>query len=238
MNSEKAFSPPLDDALLDRLFRAEAAFLRRRCRIDDGRGGLALQRLHGARCCAGLLARYGARHPQAASPAAVVSQWSVDLLCVLLALPLAAATAGLACELYDPRLLIEDGAPVALLFSSGTVRPLDSLQDELRRRIRCGLAPLWQAVSEASGVALRLLWSNAAAAIDTGLDYFAMPRADEERAGLFGRATWEDGSDNPLWRHLRQRSGHDGPPWSVRRVCCLHPQLGGAKPRCGNCPLD
>lgn len=221
---------PLDAALLDMLFCGDGAFLRARYRIGLAPAGLTPAEL--AARCGELVAEYAGCYP-GAPRAAVVSQWSVDALMVLLAPHLAALAAGWALELEEVRLMLEHGAPATLACAGGAVSPLACAAGRVRELIERELAPLWRALATAGRVAPRLLWSNTAAALDVAFDYFPPPDADALRARLFDARQWPDGVANPLAGQLRRAPGEA----AERRLCCLSHQLGAGCEHCSNCPL-
>lgn len=234
-------SPPpaqwLDDALLDQLFRYDGAFLRSTCRLSGQPQGRGLHELADTQVCAELLAQYAHYYP-AASRAALVSQWSMDLICVTLALPLAAAAQHLRCDVEAAQVVLDNGMPVAQVFARAEVRPLGEPLAFAQQLLGEYLAPFIRALASAGRVAPRLLWNNVAAALDVALDYFQMPDAARWRAELFTQRTWRDGTRNPLYGFLNLAPGPSGVPLLMRKVCCLHHQLGDARPYCDNCPLQ
>jgi len=226
----------LDENLLDQLFRFDGAFLRGTCRLGSGVEGRGLIEFRDPRTCTELLSQY-ARYYPAAPRAALVSQWSMDLICVVLALPLAAAAQNLCCTPRDPHVALEDGMPVAQVFATCEVLPLNDPLALAQPLLMQDVAPLVQALASAGRVAQRLLWNNVAAAINVALDYFQVPHAPRWRDRLFRERHWADGTRNPLYGFLQLAPGPSGAPLLMRKVCCLHHQLGEGRPYCDNCPL-
>lgn len=226
----------LDETLLDRLFRFDGAFLRETCRLHSQPEGTPLKQFQDPRTCADFLNLYEHYFPTASRPA-LVSQWSIDLICVVLGLPMAAAAQGLRCTPDEPRVMLDRGMPVAQAFATGKVETAGSHLDLLQQVLSEELAPLWKALASAGRVAQRLLWNNAAAAIDVALDYFQTPHAQALRGELFRQRHWPDGTLNPLYGFLNLAPGPTGAPLLMRKICCLHYQLGEGRPHCDNCPL-
>ncbi|WP_283188200.1 siderophore-iron reductase FhuF [Pseudomonas sp. PMCC200344] len=236
MTSLQTTARMLDETLLDKLFRFDGAFLRSTCRLSSHVEGRGLIEFRDPQTCTDLLRLYAHYYP-AAPRAALVSQWSMDLICVTLALPLAAAAQHLRCIVHDPHVALENGMPVAQVFAAGEVLPLNNPLAFAQQLLTEDMAPLVQALASAGRVAQRLLWNNVAAAIDVALDYFQMPHAPQWRDHLFRERHWADGTRNPLYGFLQLAPGPSGVPLLMRKVCCLHHQLGDARPYCDNCPL-
>ncbi|MGL4317008.1 MAG: siderophore-iron reductase FhuF [Pseudomonas sp.] len=236
MTTFQASALVLDEALLDRLFRFEGAFLRSTCRLSTNVEGRGLIEFRDPQTCTELLGLYANYYP-AAPRAALVSQWSMDLLCVTLALPLAAAAQNVRCNVRDPHVVLVEGMPVAQLFAAGEVVALSDPLAFVQQLLVTDMAPLVQALASAGRVAQRLLWNNVAAAIEVSLAYFQMPQAPQWRDRLFRERHWADGIRNPLYGFLQLAPGPSGVPLLMRKVCCLHHQLADARPYCDNCPL-
>lgn len=236
MTAFQASALVLDEALLDRLFRFEGAFLRSTCRLSTNVEGRGLIEFRDPQTCTELLGLYAHYYP-AAPRAALVSQWSMDLICVTLALPLAAAAQNVRCTVRDPHVVLVEGMPVAQLFAAGEVVALSDPLAFVQQLLVTDMAPLVLALASAGRVAQRLLWNNVAAAIEVSLAYFQMPQAPQWRDRLFRERHWADGTRNPLYGFLQLAPGPSGAPLLMRKVCCLHHQLGDARPYCDNCPL-
>lgn len=226
----------LDDSLLDRLFRFEGASLRETCRLLSRTEGLSLAQLSDPQTCNEALTRFAVHHP-GANRTALASQWSMHLMCVLLALPLAGVAQGLHCTAQAPVIILDRGLPKAQAFSGGHCAPLHCPTRLLQQLLTDVLAPLWEALAATGCVAQRLLWSNTAAVIDAVLGLFRMPNVERLRPGLFAERSWPDGTRNPLYGFLRAAPGPAGATIMRRRICCLHHQLGEARPHCKHCPL-
>jgi siderophore-iron reductase FhuF len=236
MTPSQTFPRVLDESLLDQLFRFDGAFLRGTCRLNNHAEGPGLIEFRDQQVCAEMLSLY-AHHYPSARRAALVSQWSMDLICVTLALPLAAAAQNLQCVVRDPCVALDNGRPVAQVFARGEVLPLSDPLTFVQRLLTEDLAPLLLTLASAGRVAQRLLWNNMANAINVALDYFQMPDAPKWRTRLFHERTWADGTRNPLFGFMQPTSGSSGVPLLMRKVCCLHHQLGDERPYCDNCPL-
>ncbi|MCW1246433.1 siderophore-iron reductase FhuF, partial [Pseudomonas sp. SAICEU22] len=131
-----------------------------------------------------LLARFALRYPGVNS-AAVVSQWSMNYMSIVL-------PATLACVLTRRRaidfwgegavLLHEDGQPLALGLDRGVsdLGP-DSRADYWSRWVHGHLAPLFSTLSAAGGLAPKILWGNFVAIWDGA---FARMDPDLSRDGF------------------------------------------------------
>lgn len=226
----------LDDALLDRLFRFKGASMRETCRLLSRPEGLSLAQFRNPQTCDEVLKLFAGHHPDA-NRAALASQRSMHLICVILALPLAAAVQGLHCTAQAPAIILDQGLPKALVFSSGRCTPLHCPTSLLQQLLVEVLAPLWETVAGIGYVAQRLLWSNTAAVIEAVVGSFRMPNVEALRRNLFAERHWPDDSFNPMYGFLRTVPGPAGAPIMIRRICCLHHQLGEARPHCKYCPL-
>lgn len=105
------------------------------------------------------------------------------------------------------------------------------------------LAALFDALSQLSRVAPKILWGNAARAFDMVFEH-ACALSDSQtlrrdRDFLLHSTQW-DGRDNPMWGRQRQASHVHGTHVhriTLHRQCCLHHLLPG-KEYCGACPLS
>lgn len=102
------------------------------------------------------------------------------------------------------------------------------------------LVPLIEALSQASGLPAKVLWSNAGNVAESVAGECAAQLGADHRGVLQARALFamkslRDGRRNPLFepvRHFANRS-----PPRRRRICCLRYRIA-ALPLCKTCPLD
>ncbi|MCW4116163.1 siderophore-iron reductase FhuF [Aurantimonas sp. MSK8Z-1] len=95
------------------------------------------------------------------------------------------------------------------------------------------LAPLIDALARAADLAPRLLWSNAAVAIDF-VGSMLTGTGAAQIADLCQAPCRPDGARNPLHRPFGARQEAAGE--RLRRICCLRYRLEGVE-RCGTCPV-
>lgn len=188
-----------------------------------------------------LRARHRAHHPDA-TPAAVLSLWSMAYFATLAIPGAALAVAGAAPRLGLREVAVlpgDDGTVQAVRLDLGAADP--SPEAALARLVDDHLAPVVAALAAEGIVAPRLLWTNAAHYLDWTLReacrHLALP--DDRAAALV--ATVEaprrpDGTPNPLAGCIRYRPATPHPV-RRRKVCCLRTLVPGAK-TCGSlCPL-
>lgn len=196
-----------------------------------------------------LLTRFALLYP-GVNRAAVVSQWSMNYMSIVL-------PAALACVLTRHRaidfwgegsvLIHDDGQPVAL----GLRGQLPILADDDRaaywsRLIHEHLGPLFTSLAAAGGLAPKILWGNMVAIWDGA---FARMDADLSRAGFAEAHQWlEQATVNHgrlklrgLQRMVESPAPRIVPRLPLRRHCCLHYQLhqpveGEPPVLCESCP--
>ncbi|MCV3208006.1 siderophore-iron reductase FhuF [Mesorhizobium sp. YC-39] len=99
------------------------------------------------------------------------------------------------------------------------------------------LAPLIAAISRASGLPAKTLWSNAGNVAETIVSECAAflgeahPGVTDARA-LLATRLWPDGRKNDLFEPVRYREGR-----RRRRLCCLRYRIASLS-LCKSCPLD
>lgn len=99
------------------------------------------------------------------------------------------------------------------------------------------LAPLIAALSRASGLPAKTLWSNAGNVVENIVGECAAflgeahPGVVDARA-LLATRSWPDGSRNDLFEPVRYGDGR-----RRRRLCCLRYRMASL-PLCKSCPLD
>ncbi|MER9109520.1 siderophore-iron reductase FhuF [Mesorhizobium sp. M0938] len=118
----------------------------------------------------------------------------------------------------------------------GARRPVSGAQ-RFSPLIEDHLAPLIAAISRASGLPVKTLWSNAGNVAETVVSECAAflgeahPGVTDARALLAARL-WPDGRRNELFEPIRYREGR-----RRRRICCLRYRIASL-PLCKSCPLD
>lgn len=196
-----------------------------------------------------LLTRFALLYPEV-NRAAVVSQWSMNYMSIVLPAALACAlTRDCAIDFWGGGavLLHDDGQPLSV----GLVAQLPTLAPEDRaaywsRLIHEHLAPLFTSLAAAGGLAPKILWGNMVAIWDGA---FARMDADLSRDGFAEAHQWLEPvtvNDGRLKLRGLQRMVESPAPQIVtqlplRRHCCLHYQLHepveGIPPvLCESCP--
>lgn len=194
-----------------------------------------------------ILDTYGRRWPEG-DRRAVASDWSKGYLRVLVPVVILPALCGLAVAggADDLAMAVDDRAcPAGLaarpVAGAGAVPagPMTACD----RLIDAHLAPLAWAVAEASGLAPRVVWSNAGNLIAFLLrEARHSPALGDSAAGLEARMLaprLRHGARNPLFQPVRLEAvplaPNDGSrTMAVRRICCLRDSLGEAL--CTSCP--
>ena len=196
-----------------------------------------------------LLTRFALQYP-GVNRAAVVSQWSMNYLGILLPATLACVlTRHGAVDFWGEEavLLHAQGQPEAL----GLPAQLPTLTHEQRavywsRLIHEHLAPLFTTLAAAGGLAPKILWGNLVAFWDGA---FARMDADLSRDGFAEAHQWleqvtvNDGrlKLRGLQRMVESPAPQVCPRLALRRHCCLHYQLhepveGEPPVLCESCP--
>lgn len=180
-----------------------------------------------------LLTRFALLYP-GVNRAAVVSQWSMNYMSIVLPAALACAlTRDCAIDFRDGEVVLfhDDGQPLAL--GLGARRPMLAAQDRAdywSRLIHEHLAPLFATLAAAGGLAPKVLWSNMVAIWDGA---FIRMDADLSRDGFAEAHRWlEQATVNDgrlklrgLQRRVESPAPQICPTLRLRRHCCLHYQL-------------
>ena len=175
---------------------------------------------------------------------AVATQWSKWHLSIFLAPVVAAnilADWALPTAIEDVGVILSaDKRTLAIRLADGGKRArYEGPQQRFAPLMRNHLAPLFLAVSQASGLPAKVLWSNAGNVFENVVARCAEgcgenhPGIADARA-LLGSRTDPDGRKNPLFEPVRY-SGRGGS--RQRRVCCLRYRMASL-PLCKSCPLD
>ncbi|MBD0702660.1 MULTISPECIES: siderophore-iron reductase FhuF [unclassified Pseudomonas] len=196
-----------------------------------------------------LLARFFLRYP-GVNRAAVVSQWSMNYMSIVLPATLACVlTRRCAIEFWgeDALLLHDDGQPAALGLAAGlSALDADGRAVYWSRLIHEHLAPLFSTLATAGGLAPKILWGNFVAIWDGA---FARMDPDLSKDGFAEAHQWlEQVTVNngrlklrDLQRMVESPAPQICPCLPLRRHCCLHYQLhepveGQPPVLCESCP--
>lgn len=196
-----------------------------------------------------LLTRFALRYP-GVNRAAVVSQWSMNYMSIVLPAALACVlTRHCAIDFWGKEAVVlhDDGEPVALSLTARS--PILAPEDRAAywsRLIHEHLAPLFITLAAAGGLAPKILWGNLVAIWDGA---FTRMNADLSRDGFAEAHQWlEQATVNDGRLKLRglQRMVESPAPQicaclPLRRHCCLHYQLhepveGEPPVLCESCP--
>jgi ferric iron reductase protein FhuF len=196
-----------------------------------------------------LLTRFALQYP-GVNRAAVVSQWSMNYMSIVLPATLACVlTRHGAIDFWGEEALLihEQGQPAALGLTAG----LSDLAAEDRaaywsRLIHEHMAPLFATLAAAGGLAPKILWGNLVAIWDGA---FARLDPDLSRVGFAEAHRWlEHATVNHgrlklrgLQRMVESPAPQICPCLPLRRHCCLHYQLhepveGQPLVLCESCP--
>lgn len=104
------------------------------------------------------------------------------------------------------------------------------------------LIPLIARLAEVSGLARRVLWSNAGTYFDHYLGVIethplARPGIGSSARQLLDSPRCPKGERNPLYQPVKCIEDYRGATRQVRRLCCLRYRIDGLG-YCGNCPMD
>ncbi|WP_150305466.1 siderophore-iron reductase FhuF [Pseudomonas saliphila] len=191
-----------------------------------------------------LLRRFGCSYPEG-DRRAIASLWSKWHFSNVLAHGLAA---NLLLERELPLALEEthidlsgEGYTIGLrLVNEGIALGERSAQHRFERIIDHHLEPLIRALSDWSGAAPRVFWSNAG----NYFEYFAqalqthplaLAHTNAPALELLETRVLANGKRNPLYRPIRYQTTANGPQ-RVRQLCCLRYLLPAVE-YCENCPL-
>lgn len=196
-----------------------------------------------------VLAEFALRYP-GVNNAAVVSQWSMNYMSIVVPATLACVlTRDQAIDFWrdDSVLRLDAGQPLALHFAG----PLPALAaaeraDYFSRWVHEHLAPLFATLALAGGLAPKILWGNFVAIWDGA---FARLDPDLSRPGFAEAHRWlEPVTVNQgrlklrgLQRQVASPAPEICPQLPLRRHCCLHYQLhplveGEPLVLCESCP--
>lgn len=208
---------------------------------DDDRPGVPGRELfaeHQLRQC---LAAF-ARNYVEADTQAVATQWSKWHFSIVLTPVLAlnlVADWRLPIALDQIAVLLSpDSRTMAIrLRDAGGRARFDSAHGRFAPIVETHLAPVVSALSQASGLPAKVLWSNAGNVAEAVVAECAQRLGEDHpgvrgaRAFLASRA-WPDGRRNELFEPVRYAAG-----LRRRRICCLRYRID-ALPLCKSCPLD
>lgn len=188
-----------------------------------------------------LLARFAGNYDQP-EPAAVATLWSKWHFSVLIPPVLAAniiADWDLPITIGEIGVVLsEDGRTAALrLPHAGNPLAAGTVRQRFEVLIDGHLSPLIAAISRASGLPRKVLWSNAGTIVEYSLGELegflgtGHPGLSRARA-LLATRRWDDGTNNQLFEPFRY-SAERG---RRRRICCLRYRMDGLT-LCKTCPL-
>ncbi|WP_153000327.1 siderophore-iron reductase FhuF [Pseudomonas kitaguniensis] len=196
-----------------------------------------------------VLAEFALRYPGINQPA-VVSQWSMNYMSIVVPATLACVLTGQrAIDFWgdDAVLRLDAGQPLALYFSSA-LPPITAAERAAywSRWVHEHLAPLFASLAVAGGLAPKVLWGNFVAIWDGAFDRLD---PDLSREGFAEAHQWlETVSVNDgrlklrgLQRQVPSPAPEICPRLPLRRHCCLHYQLhplveGEPLVLCESCP--
>lgn len=172
-------------------------------------------------------------YPEGSDKRAIASLWSKTYLRGVIPAPMIAAVGGVPLDLAP------ETCAVRADFSALVVQKAVPLPDALAG-FYAHLDALATGLKAATGIAPRVIWSNAANLLTATLEHLAKlsPAAVALRAQLLDAPTRPDGSANPLYDHIRWiKPDHPDLPSKVRqrRICCIRDLIPG-KPLCSTCP--
>ena len=192
----------------------------------------------------GDIMRMAAAHIGDGDRRAQMSLWCIDYVHVLMPVAIVAnlvLNRQMPLRLEDIALILdEEGMPEAIrLNHDGMIRDTQDAFAAFTPMIKGNLQPLIEAWSAWSGIAPRVLWTNAANLYEAILRNLAQlphlpPGIIAEGERLITSSHWPDGSRNPFRRPVIYRPDHPTTQrW--RRICCVRYLI----PRydfCSNCP--
>ncbi|NGN43510.1 siderophore-iron reductase FhuF [Mesorhizobium sp. CGMCC 1.15528] len=192
-----------------------------------------------------LLARFAENYEQPDLPA-VATQWSKWHFSVLLAPVLAAniiADWQLPTDLETIGVILSENSRTSAIRLSGegsAVRPADA-HERFGVLIERHLKPIIAALSHASGLPQKVLWSNAGNVAENVMreceTFLGAGHAGVQHGNLlFASRNWPDGSRNWLYQPVRYVKKGDE-IHRQRRVCCLRYSIRSLA-YCKSCPLD
>lgn len=210
---------------------------------------IALSRVADPDALQPLLTQFALLYP-GVNRAAVVSQWSMNYMSIVLPATLACVlTRNSAIDFWSREavLLHDKGQPLALAFASQLpTLAAEDRADYWSRLIHEHLTPLFTTLAAAGGLAPKILWGNMVAIWDGA---FARIDADLSRDGFAEAHRWlEQAVVNGgrlklrgLQRMVESPAPQICPCLPLRRHCCLHYQLhapveGQPPVLCESCP--
>lgn len=228
--------------MLATLFQGPLSFLADNLVLGvDARSFIPATALTEGKDLAPLLARFAGNYDRR-EPVAVATLWSKWHFSILIPPVLAAniiADWGLPITIGEIGVVLsEDGRTAALrLPHAGNPLPPGTVRQRFEVLIDGHLSPLIAAISRASGLPRKVLWSNAGTIVEHSLGELegflgtGHPGLSQARA-LLATRRWDDGTNNPLFEPVRY-SAERG---RRRRICCLRYRMDGLT-LCKTCPL-
>ncbi len=205
----------------------------------DPRAGVPADALLDAAMVAAIIARFEAKFGPT-DRRAIFSMWASIYFAAALP-PLLAANLLLGQEpdvaFGQVRFIVASNFRIEALQVGRGIRRLDDAAPAARFDgiVHAHLSPFIDRVADRTGVARRLLWSNAGNVFDAFTRHLravaALPSAPDPAGDLLARRQLPDGAPNPLFEPVRYPDGR-----RVRRVCCLR-YLVPAQQLCNVCPL-
>lgn len=206
---------------------------------------LPARRLLETACLESLLSRFAQAYP-GGDRRAVVSLWSKWHFATLVGHGLTAnllMDRDLPLSLDELHLRLSSSAHTSHLCLTHEGLPLTG-EDPFARfatLIDDHLAPLIARLAEVSGLATRVLWSNAGNYFDHYLGVIethplARPGIGAPARQLLDSPRCPGGGRNPLYHPMKHLEDAEGDPQRIRRLCCLRYRIDGLG-YCGNCPL-
>ncbi|OCC00560.1 siderophore-iron reductase FhuF [Labrys sp. WJW] len=230
-------------AVLASLFQGPLAFLADNLVLgDDARPFIPATALVEGADLTPLLVRFAGNY-QKPEPIAVATLWSKWHFSILIPPVLAAniiADWGLPIGIGEIGVIpSEDGRTAALrLPHAGSRLTPSSVRERFAALVDGHLVPMVAAISRASALPQKVLWSNAGTIVEHSLGELEA-FLDTGHAGIVQARTllatrrWDDGTSNPLFEPVRY-SAERG---RRRRICCLRYRMDDLK-LCKTCPLD
>lgn len=189
-----------------------------------------------------LLARFARnyRRPEAIAVATLWSKWHFSILIPPVLAANIIADWGLPVGIGEIGVIpSEDGRTAALrLPHAGSRLAPANVRERFAALVDGHLAPVIAAISRASPLPPKVLWSNAGTIVEHSLGELEAflgtghPGLSQARAVLATRR-WDDGTSNPLFEPVRYSTERG----RRRRICCLRYRMDNLK-LCKTCPLD
>ncbi|WP_454817116.1 siderophore-iron reductase FhuF [Labrys neptuniae] len=224
------------------IFRGPLAFLADNLALgDDARPFIPAAALVEGEGLLHLLARFAGNYDRP-EPIAVATLWSKWHFSILIPPVLAAniiADWSLPIGIGEIGVITsEDGRTAALrLPDAGDRLAPHTIRERFAELVDGHLTPMIAAISRASALPRKVLWSNAGTIVEHSLGELETFLGTDHRGlsqarTLLATRRWEDGASNPLFEPVRY-SAEKG---RRRRICCLRYRMDGLK-LCKTCPL-